>query len=283
MAESIPAARIYCELDLGACELNSFAGGMASIFTAKSPHRESVNQDAAAVLPFGTEAGVLVVADGVGGLPAGAAASAVAVRAIDRSLGEAVHEGSDLRGAIINGIEEANRELAERGGGAATTLAAVEIQGASIRPYHVGDSQILLMGQRGKIKLLTKPHSPVGYAVEAGILDEEQAMHHAERHVISNAIGSPEMYIEIGSAMEMARRDTLVVASDGLFDNLHIEEIVGICRKGQLAESGRDLARRCRERMLDPREGQPSKPDDLSFILFRRGRSVIPSSPDREE
>jgi serine/threonine protein phosphatase PrpC len=78
------------------------------------------------------------------------------------------------------------------------------------------------------------------------------------------------MYIEIGSALEMAARDTLLVASDGLFDNLHTEEIVGICRKGQLASACRVLRGRCRERMLEPKEGQPSKPDDLSFILYRR-------------
>ena len=175
-----------------------------------------------------------------------------------------------MRGAIINGIEKANQELAERGAGAATTLAAVEIQDNTVRPYHVGDSQILLIGQKGKVKLLTKSHSPVGYAVEAGVLDEEQAMHHEQRHVISNAVGSSEMYIEIGSALEMAPRDTLVVATDGLFDNLHTEEIVEICRKGRLSEAGRKLASRCRARMVEPEEGQPSKPDDLSFILYRR-------------
>lgn len=270
---SVPPVRVYCQRDLDACEMALVANGMAAVYTAKSPQRESANEDAAALFPFGVGAGVLVIADGVGGLPAGGAASAVAIRSIESSLGEAVKEGTDLRGAIITGIEKANQELAERGAGAATTLAAVEIQDNTVRPYHVGDSQILLIGQKGKVKLLTKSHSPVGYAVEAGVLDEEQAMHHEERHVISNAIGSSEMYIEIGSAQEMAPRDTLVVATDGLFDNLHSEEIVEICRKGQLSEAGRKLAGRCRTRMVEPQEGQPSKPDDLSFILYRRNSS----------
>jgi serine/threonine protein phosphatase PrpC len=128
----------------------------------------------------------------------------------------------------------------------------------------------MVIGQKGKVKLLTKSHSPVGYAVEAGVLDEEEAMHHEQRHLISNAVGSPEMYIEIGSALDLAPRDTLVVASDGLFDNLHADEIVALCRKGKLAEASRRLIARCRERMTEPQEGQPSKPDDLSFILYRR-------------
>ena len=45
-----------------------------------------------------------------------------------------------LRGAILNGIEAANRSIRELGCGAATTLALVEIQDRTIRPYHVGDS-----------------------------------------------------------------------------------------------------------------------------------------------
>ena len=270
MDETIPSVHVYCEQDLDECELIPIANGLATVYTARKPEKESVNQDAAGLLPFCMKSGVLVIADGVGGLPGGATASALAIRSIENSLGEAAREGSDLRGAIINGIEKANQELAERGGGAATTLAAVEIQDNTVRPYHVGDSQILLIGQKGKIKLLTKSHSPVGYAVEAGVLDEEQAMHHEERHLISNAIGSREMYIEIGSALEMAPRDTLVVATDGLFDNLHTEEIVEICRKGRLSEAGGNLAGRCHARMVEPEEGQPSKPDDLSFILYRR-------------
>lgn len=270
MEEKGPSDLIYCEQDLTECELGRIADGVAVVFTGKNPQKESANQDAAAVLSFRGSSGVLVIADGVGGLPAGASASAVAIRSIEHAVREADREETDLRGAIISGIERANQDLVERGSGAATTLAAVEIQAGTVRPYHVGDSQIMLFGRKGKIKLLTKSHSPVGYAVEAGILDENEAMHHEERHLISNAVGSPGMYIEIGSALEMAAMDTLVVATDGLFDNLHAEEIVGICRKGKLAEAGRNLASTCRARMLEPKEGQPCKPDDLSFILYRR-------------
>ncbi|MEN8164347.1 MAG: ATP-binding protein, partial [Acidobacteriota bacterium] len=48
-----------------------------------------------------------------------------------------------------------------------------EIDGRSIRPYHVGDSQAVVCGQRGKLKLQTMAHAPVAYAVEAGVLDED--------------------------------------------------------------------------------------------------------------
>ncbi len=49
---------------------------------------------------------------------------------------------------------------------------------------------ILFTGHKGKIKLQTISRSPVGYAVHTGLLDETEAMHHEDRHLASNIIGS---------------------------------------------------------------------------------------------
>jgi serine/threonine protein phosphatase PrpC len=176
-----------------------------------------------------------------------------------------------LRTAVLNGLEGANHAVQALGVGAATTIAAVELQEATVRPYHVGDSMILVAGQRGKIKLQTTSHSPVGLAVEAGFLDETEAMHHEDRHVVSNVVGSSEMKIEIGPVVKLAPRDTVLLASDGLLDNLHVNEIVERVRKGRLEMAARRLIEDSKLRMSAPEEGQPSKPDDLTFILFRRG------------
>ena len=40
--------------------------------------------------------------------------------------------------------------------------------------------------------------------VEAGWLDEEEALHHEDRHIVSNMIGAPNMRIEIGSVVRLA-------------------------------------------------------------------------------
>jgi serine/threonine protein phosphatase PrpC len=175
-----------------------------------------------------------------------------------------------LRDAILDGIEKANRQILNKSSGAATTLAAIEIQSNSIRPYHVGDSMIMLCGQRGKVKLQSIAHSPVGYAVESGLLDENEAIHHEERHLISNVVGSSDMSIEIGTLRKLAPRDTLIVASDGLFDNLYLTEIIDIIRTGKLTTSANSLIELTLERMQHPKADSPCHPDDLTFILFRR-------------
>jgi serine/threonine protein phosphatase PrpC len=144
-----------------------------------------------------------------------------------------------------------------------------EIAGATLRTYHVGDSAILVVGQRGKVKLQTVAHSPVGYAVESGLMGEQEAMHHDERHLISNAVGAADMRIEIGSPLRLAARDTVLLATDGLFDNLEIGEIVEGIRVKPLRVVAEGLAQRVAERMRAPSAGEPSKPDDVTFILFR--------------
>ena len=79
------------------------------------------------------------------------------------------------------------------------------------------------------------------------------------------------MRIEIGSGLALAARDSLLLASDGLFDNIELAEIVACIRCGRLEDSARRLLEVCVQRMRSPAAGEPSKPDDLSFVLFRPG------------
>jgi serine/threonine protein phosphatase PrpC len=201
---------------------------------------------------------------------AGGQASGLAVQALKEAVDKAADQGLGLREAILNGIESANERISAMGIGAATTMAVVEIDGCTVRPYHVGDSMIMVIGQKGKIKLQTLSHSPVSYAVEAGLLDQTEAMNHEERHLVSNIIGSADMRIEVGPTLNLAMRDTLLLASDGLFDNLHPDEIVEGIRKGPLEKIVHDLSERCLKRMKGTDREGPSKPDDLTLILFRR-------------
>lgn len=251
-----------------------FLGGSVAVFTTRSPQKETANEDVAALWPMGPTSGVLAVADGLGGHAGGERASRLAAEAIQKSLQEAApadgaNEPVELRAAILDGIEAANQSVRDLGTGAATTMALVEIQDRTIRPYHVGDSAILITGQRGKVKLQTIPHSPIGYAVEAGLMNAEDAMHHEHRHVISNVIGSERMRIEIGSPIEMAPRDTLILASDGLFDNLLPEEIVNAVRSGPLEEAVGGLIETAQQRMATQGGPAPCKPDDLTVIAYR--------------
>lgn len=265
-------AELRIGADLSAAESAVLACGEVAWFTARCPGREGPNEDCLAVLPVTEDSLVLVVADGAGGTRAGAEASALVIRCLARAVEIARDEQIQLRTAILDGIEQANQSIGALGIGAATTLAAVEVQSGRARPYHVGDSPILWLGGRSRLKLETVSHSPVGFAVESGLLAESDAMHHEDRHLVSNLLGSPDMRIEVGSLQPLAPRDTLVLASDGLSDNLLVEEIARVARRPKLREACDELAGIARRRMFAPEQGEPSKQDDLSLLLFRPSR-----------
>jgi serine/threonine protein phosphatase PrpC len=261
--------QLYFDQQMQQPEIIRLASGQACVFSSRCPGKETPNEDAAALVAIDDRSAVLIVADGLGGVAAGELASRRAVEAICESIEEARDSESLLRTAIISGFERANTVVRELGVGAATTLAVVELLDGVARSYHVGDSIVLVVGGRGKIKRQTVSHSPVGYGVESGLLGEEEAMHHAERHVVSNVIGSSDMHIAIGPPLPLAPRDSVLVASDGLSDNLDWEEIVEKIRKGKLPQVVAGLATTALDRMNHQAEGHPSKPDDLTIIVFR--------------
>jgi len=255
-------------------------GGIFSAYTCPSPDKETENEDTVAAIPYGPQAAVLIIADGAGGLPAGKRASLVAVTKLAESLQVAMAETMLLRTAILNGIEAANIAVQQLGNGSATTFTVLTIEGLIVRAYQVGDSEAMVVGQRGVIKLQTTAHSPTGFAVEAGFLDEREALHHEERHLVSNFLGTAEMRIDVGAEITLRPRDTILLASDGLMDNVHVDEIIQRIRKGPINLALERVVALANRRMNGPSAGQPSKPDDLSLILFRKPhRPVAKKAP----
>ena len=243
--------------------------GHVSVRSRRSPEKETANEDSAAVIPIGASALVIAVADGVGGMPHGREASQIAIKTLRAALRDGAEPGG-LRHAILDALDTANKEILAMGRGAATTIVVAEIAAKRLRAYHVGDSEIMTVGQRGRLKQRVTPHSPTGLAVEAGLLDENEAVRHDQRHVLFNVIGSPNMRVEMGTAVGVAERDTVLLASDGLFDNVFADEIIEIIRRGPVALAADRLVEVARKRMLDPSGSKPSKPDDLTVVLYRR-------------
>jgi PPM family protein phosphatase len=251
----------------------SLPQGEVCVRTLRSPEKQGSNEDAAAIIPLGDDSLVLAVADGVGGMPAAREASNTAVHTLARALRRLPEETPELRPAILDAVDKANHNVLGLARGAATTLVVAQLDAKRLRCYHAGDSELLAVGQRGRIKQRVVPHSPTGFAVEAGLLDEHEAVQHDQRHILFNVIGSPDMRVEVGPTLQLATHDTVLLASDGLFDNLYIDEIVDSICSGPLAAAANRLVERTRARMSGAgRADQPCKPDDLTVVLFRPRR-----------
>ena len=242
--------------------------GMVAMFSTASPFKRSPNEDCYAVIPLNKETLILAVADGAGGHPNGGMAARLVIEAVVKEV--TLPGKRPVRESIVNGFDAGQAAIVTQVPGAATTLIVVEITNRSARTYHVGDSGACVIGGRGKVKSYTIFHSPTGYAAEAGMLTEQQAMMHEHRHVVSNLMGDAEMSVEIGQPLLLAARDTIVVASDGLFDNLLRDEIGAISCRGPLADAGQNLIAAATARMKDVDPDEPGKADDLTILMYRQ-------------
>ena len=269
-AAPLEEPRLYLHREMSRAEALSIGPGEVVVFsTARRPGR-SPNEDAAAVVPLGPERAVLLLADGMGGAAQGDRAAAMAIgSATERLLLSSSGAASAVRNAILDGIEEADRAIRDLKLGAGTTILALELWRDRVRSYHAGDSMAALIDADGRPRWRTVPHSPVGHAVEAGLLDEAQAIRHQSRHLLTNAIGKRAMHVEVGSFRPLMPSDTLILGSDGLFDNLMLSEIGELVRGRSLESAVAELVGVATRRMISPDDSNISKPDDLTVIGFR--------------
>ncbi|MFT7077199.1 MAG: serine/threonine protein phosphatase PrpC [Planctomycetota bacterium] len=239
--------------------------------SARDPLKQ-VNEDGAVVIDLGDRGLVACAVDGMGGMASGAEAAAITVECV---LAAFAGEVESRRSALVDGFEAANERVARELKGAGATAVAVLVDPEFVQTIHAGDAEALVMGQRGKLKFRTVAHSPVGYAIEAGLLDEESAMVHPERHFVSNGIGLEGMQIQIGPRIELSVKDTIMLCSDGVTDNAFEAEIIDALRRGALEESTKHLFDLCRHRAVEASEGRvqagtPGKSDDITLITIRK-------------
>lgn len=245
-------------------------GGQAEVYCDISPEKPADNQDCLMTLQLSPDRCLLAVADGAGGIYGGRRAARLALQTLRDQVRDANPGSDELRTAVLSAMEVANAAVISATRGAACTLTAATVDGREVRVFHVGDSVALMTGQRSALKLQTVAHSPVGFALAGGFLTEQDAMFHPERHVVSNFVGTQEMVIEVGPPITMAKHDSILLASDGLTDNLYTDEILSIMRRGPIAGSLDKLVEKTVNRMRHRDQMAPGKADDLAIILFRK-------------
>jgi len=265
---------LLCGQNLAEPRKVDLKAGQAVVFSRPQGGQSGANEDALGIIETRDGGVCLAVADGVGGLPRGLEAANLVISLLaDTTL----NKDQPLQ----ERIEAANQQLLKELPSAATTVTVAEINNNMANVCHAGDSTFLAVGQRGRIKLKTQCHSPVGIK-EANGLDEKEALFHPQRHLLNNMMGDPAMWLEKQEGIELAARDTVLLGTDGLWDNLFLSEIVELIRAGELIDSAEKLAQTVIERMDTPVTGQPSKPDDVSFILYRPNPSADVDPADKD-
>jgi serine/threonine protein phosphatase PrpC len=222
--------------------------------------KRKINEDSILV---GTDRGLWVVADGMGGHEAGEIASTMVTDAL-RCLPEC-NDLDDFIAQAVEALQQVNRDLinlARSGEGKqtiGTTVVGVAIEDGAFRCFWLGDSRAYLL-RDGEISRLSHDHSLVQNLVDAGMLKPEEAETHENANLITRAVGVAEK-VEVDVVSGEARSgDIFLLASDGLTRVVPDPEIAA---ELQLAPAG-EAADRLIEMVLER-----GAPDNVSLIIVR--------------
>jgi protein phosphatase len=206
---------------------------VACMLTDAGCHRE-LNEDYARIIRQqgdgpGARGLLAIVADGMGGHQAGEVASRTAVETIAQEY--ASNPGAPGT-SLQNAFQEAHRTILKLAKtspemeGMGTTCTALAIAGQQAWAAHVGDSRLYL-AREGEIYQLSEDHTQCMEMVRRGLLTLEDAKRHADRNVLTHAMGTHEKLTLMTwpESMPVRPRDVFVLCSDGLHDLVPDAEI----------------------------------------------------------
>lgn len=198
---------------------------------------------------------LFAVADGMGGAAGGEEASLTAVTAL-----KATFDAHPTADGLADGVRNANRAVWEKAlehpelRGMGTTMTAVAlVEGADdkddqvLAVANVGDSRVYLL-RDGRLDQITEDHSVPEELVRAGRITPEEAATHPQRNMLTRVLGNePEVEVDCFAIIPYSG-DRLVLASDGLFNEIDHEGITAIARRQRDPEkAASELVRTARE------------------------------------
>lgn len=229
-----------------------------------------VNEDSVLMLP---NAGLWLVADGMGGHAAGDFASQAIVAEME-TMG--IPAGAlDLKARFLERLGVANARILEHaselGGGAiGSTIAALMISQDHFACIWSGDSRVYRV-RGGSLRQVTKDHTEVQALLDAGTITPAEADAWPRKNVITRAIGvshAPECDLVEGALLD---GDVFLLCSDGLTEYFGDAELEGVMNVG-IGTSLDDLCETLVQTALD-RGGK----DNVSVIVVRCNQRELPA------
>jgi PPM family protein phosphatase len=240
---------------------------------ARSNNEDSVAVDEAA--------GLVVLADGMGGYNAGEVASGMATAFIKTELGRWLSEASDnasdtdVRRAMDICVDNANRAIFNAANsnpqyaGMGTTLVVGVFRDGRLLMGHVGDSRGYRM-RAGRLQQVTHDHSLLQEQIDSGLITAEQAAFSSNKNLVTRAVGVEDTVLLETHLHDVMPGDVYLLCSDGLSDMLDDESI------SQLLQ-GSDALPEVAAALVDAANDAGGK-DNISVFLARvRG----PAGPSR--
>lgn len=208
------------------------------------------NEDSYAVfVPYPGEgnpsqlAGLMLVADGMGGERAGDRASQLTAERLRHWFSTGTYSSwpefsgdRALQAALTHAVRAVSNEIYQlgqndasiRGLGSTVVMAAMTSKHMILA--HVGDSRGYLV-RNGSIQQVTSDHSWVQRQVDAGVITPEAARSHPQRNILTRSLGDslpPEVDI---TTLDLRDQDLFLLCSDGLTNGLTDDDLLHLAQR----------------------------------------------------
>jgi protein phosphatase len=194
----------------------------------------SSNQDRVLTRP---DAGLWVVADGMGGHAGGAEASRIAADAVEQAVthGMELADAFEVAHSQVRMAQADDPDLSEMG----TTLVAVREHDDGFELAWVGDSRIYRYSSANdRFECLTRDHNVASRLLDSGRITLEQARSHPQRHMLTDCIGQREGLPTIETARySWQTGDRLLLCTDGLTGEVEDADILDALKTGDDLEA----------------------------------------------
>jgi len=224
------------------------------------------------------DAGLFLVADGMGGHAAGEIASRIAAESVAEFIEHTESEDGTwpyaydetttratnrltaaLKVANTRVLEAMRKDSRLRGMG--TTVVACLVDGECASVAHVGDSRAYLV-RGGELSRITDDHSWVFEQVQAGMISADEAERHPLRNVITRALGGALTVVPDASEVTLHQGDIFLLCSDGLTGMVPEDDILRL-----VLENEDDLEKAC-EALID-RANERGGYDNVTTVLVK--------------
>jgi protein phosphatase len=247
------------------------SGGLSVIGPVREDNQDSIR------LQQNNESSLFAIADGMGGYAHGGVASLLALDSFFNTLAE--YKGNSVLKILQRGIDTANLKVYQKAqqldaGRMGTTLTAAYISGDMLYLVHVGDSRAYLI-RNGQAVCLTSDHTTVGDMVRAKLISPNKVRTHAQRSILTKAIGI-SLFIQPDILQKrLMEGDTLVLCSDGLWSALEDQQFAQVTKE---AGSVDEISQRLINLAL-----QNGADDNASVIVFYLNKLIQISSEDENK
>lgn len=226
-------------------------------FITCDPEKEVFGEDSL-FIKYNTKTLLCAISDGAGGHPCGELASENVMKVLKSTRLSSLKEYK-----VLNKFKQMNESVRSLNQDSKCTLSLITITDDILNCFSVGDSEILVLNDRNEILYSNIPDSPTSYKVEAGIIDQESSLDDPERHLVTNFMGDEYVRIETTSSIKLGKNFTVIVGSDGIFDNFSHAELIKLLRQNSRRDFVKYLVQKCSLQNSDVWR----KNDDVSFVV----------------